>query len=512
MAHAASGAVTSAPSTSGLRTGAENGPSFAARSATPSGGAGTGSGGAGAPSGSTGTTSATAGAPTGGAQGTLRGGGEPAGAGKVAPLAPSTSSTASTQSPNSSGLGSAGQQSSGSVNLKGSGAGSGSGSGDKQPSGQDGRQGATSNTGQNGCAGAPGAQASCRNTGVTSSSSPGITIVGPGLTTVPVTPVVVPTPAPPSQPSSPSVPLTPPSPPTTSVHHHHSTPSGSGQGLISAPTIAGSTVASTGGIGGTVTGGSTTTGALSALLQPTLVPSPSARAAQTRAQAAVARQSQSTPQSTPAPSRPSVIQRIEKVVPLGVWIALVAALAFGALSTGWALMSGRRARRQAGRFAAVSEAALTDPLTGVLNRRGFTEATERELARARRYDRHFVLAYVDVRGLKRVNDSQGHLAGDKLLQATANLLRDSARADDVVGRIGGDELALLLVEQSAEGAAAVTGRIRQSVPARRAAMGLSAPWDLTIGIAAFPEDGDTFDDLLEAADRRLYEQRGIALH
>ena len=160
---------------------------------------------------------------------------------------------------------------------------------------------------------------------------------------------------------------------------------------------------------------------------------------------------------------------------------------------------------------AMSTAALTDQLTGVLNRRGFTEAVERELARARRYSRPFVLAYIDVRGLKAVNDTEGHRAGDELLKETASLLQDSARADDVVGRIGGDEMGVLLVEQTEEGAAAVRQRIATQVQTRRDALGLRSPWDLTIGTAAYPDDGESVDDLLRAADLRLYEQRGIDL-
>ncbi len=124
-------------------------------------------------------------------------------------------------------------------------------------------------------------------------------------------------------------------------------------------------------------------------------------------------------------------------------------------------MAGRRARRQAAGSTAVSAQALTDPLTGVLNRRGFLDAAERELARARRYEHPFALAYVDVRGLKAVNDTEGHLAGDELLREAAGLLTDSARADDVVGRIGGDELALLLAEQSQRRCGRGRGRIRE---------------------------------------------------
>ena len=213
----------------------------------------------------------------------------------------------------------------------------------------------------------------------------------------------------------------------------------------------------------------------------------------------------------PTLQQPSVIQRIERVIPGFVWLAIGISLVLAAIGGTAAVWSGRRVRRQAGQFAAVSAAAMTDSLTGVLNRRGFTEAAERELARARRYERPFVLAYIDVRGLKAVNDTEGHLAGDALLKEAARMLRTSARADDVVGRIGGDEMALLLVEQTTAGAIPVIDRTNSKVAVRRAEMGLRAHWDLTIGTAAYPEDGETVNDLLGAADRRLYEQRGIAL-
>jgi diguanylate cyclase (GGDEF)-like protein len=208
---------------------------------------------------------------------------------------------------------------------------------------------------------------------------------------------------------------------------------------------------------------------------------------------------------------PGTILQLLPYVPTVVWIALGACVLLTASMGGVALRNGRRASRDRGQLERVKAVAKTDPLTGVLNRRGFTEAVDRELARARRHDRQFVLAYVDVRGLKAVNDTEGHLAGDELLKGVATLLTESARADDVVGRIGGDELGLLLVEQSGDSAAAVTRRIEAQVSARRSALGLRTPWGLTVGTAAFPEDGDTFDDLVAAADRRLYEQRGIAL-
>jgi diguanylate cyclase (GGDEF)-like protein len=219
--------------------------------------------------------------------------------------------------------------------------------------------------------------------------------------------------------------------------------------------------------------------------------------------------SQSQPLSN-VPGAQALVQFVDRV-PEWAWLALAGLGVLAAIGFGAAFRSGRRVRRQASAIAAASAAALTDPLTGVVNRRGFTEAVDRELARARRYHRPFVLAYVDVRGLKAVNDTEGHLAGDGLLKSVAGLLHDSARADDVVGRLGGDELGLLLVEQSAEGAEAVTHRIQSLLPERRARLGLASAWDLTIGTAAYPQDGESFNELLATADRRLYEQRGIEI-
>ncbi len=207
----------------------------------------------------------------------------------------------------------------------------------------------------------------------------------------------------------------------------------------------------------------------------------------------------------------ATIAHFIEVIPIGVWIALAVAISLAAMGGGAAVTLGRRASRRASEVAAVTAAAVTDQLTGLLNRRGFTQSAERELERARRYSRPLALAYIDVRGLKAVNDTEGHLAGDRLLQEVATLLSSSARANDIVGRMGGDELAVLLAEQAESGAAAMSERIRDHVPEHRAALGLRTRWDVTIGTASFPGDGETLDELIAAADRRMYEQRGIEL-
>lgn len=207
----------------------------------------------------------------------------------------------------------------------------------------------------------------------------------------------------------------------------------------------------------------------------------------------------------------TVIQRFITSIPTGIWLALAALLLLTTAAAVAAWRSSQHARQNAAVAAEVSAAALTDALTGILNRRGFVQAFKRELDRAQRYGRPLALAFVDVRGLKAVNDSHGHRAGDRLLQDVASMLGESARAHDIVGRIGGDELALLLPEQSADGVARVVHRVRDQVTTRRRALGFSTAWDLTVGVALFPEDGEDVDDLLEAADRRLYQQRGIEI-
>jgi diguanylate cyclase (GGDEF)-like protein len=200
-----------------------------------------------------------------------------------------------------------------------------------------------------------------------------------------------------------------------------------------------------------------------------------------------------------------------RVIPDAVWVALAGLLGFALCAAGAAGFAARRARLGARATAAASAAALTDPLTGALNRRGFEAAMERELARAARYERPLAVAYVDVRGLKAVNDTYGHRGGDGLLKAISDVLDESARSEDVVGRIGGDEFVVGLIEQSMAGAEPWSARIHTRAAETRAALGHAVPWALTIGLASFPQDGKTLDDLLQAADRRLYEQRGISL-
>ena len=137
---------------------------------------------------------------------------------------------------------------------------------------------------------------------------------------------------------------------------------------------------------------------------------------------------------------------------------------------------------------------LTDPLTGIRNRRAFELDLEREVARARRHTRPLTLAMLDVDNLKAINDAGGHQAGDDALRAMAGALGGTARQEDGAYRIGGDEFALILVDAERPEVAQVVDRLRDG----------GAP-AFSVGLASLPEDPPEL--LMRRADERLYELR-----
>jgi diguanylate cyclase (GGDEF)-like protein len=141
--------------------------------------------------------------------------------------------------------------------------------------------------------------------------------------------------------------------------------------------------------------------------------------------------------------------------------------------------------------------AFLDPLTGLLNRRGLERDLRMEMGRALRYGRRFSVMIIDLDGLKKVNDLEGHQAGDERLRHLAFAAVAALRAGDSAYRVGGDEFVLLLPEVGDVADEAVAHRIRD-------AGGPPFSW----GIATFPDEGDNLGDLLDLADRRLFEQRG----
>jgi diguanylate cyclase (GGDEF)-like protein len=153
--------------------------------------------------------------------------------------------------------------------------------------------------------------------------------------------------------------------------------------------------------------------------------------------------------------------------------------------------------------------AVTDPLTGLHNRRYFVDKLEEHLARAARYGEELALVFVDSDHLKLINDRHGHLSGDRSLQAVAQVMRDALRSSDELARIGGDEFAALLLDAGPDRALAVSERLQRFVRG----LGLTSdqgdliPLTISIGVALFPSDGADAMSLLREADQALYRAK-----
>jgi diguanylate cyclase (GGDEF)-like protein/PAS domain S-box-containing protein len=144
--------------------------------------------------------------------------------------------------------------------------------------------------------------------------------------------------------------------------------------------------------------------------------------------------------------------------------------------------------------------AVHDPLTGLLNRRGFDQELALHLSRGRRYGHDGAVVLIDVDHFKRVNDRHGHQAGDELLVAVADVLRRRLRATDRIGRRGGDEFAVLLSAGDHPAVAHVAGAL---VAAVRDELEVT----VSAGVALIGPDGEDAGALIDAADRAMYETK-----
>jgi diguanylate cyclase (GGDEF)-like protein/PAS domain S-box-containing protein len=152
--------------------------------------------------------------------------------------------------------------------------------------------------------------------------------------------------------------------------------------------------------------------------------------------------------------------------------------------------------------------AASDSLTGLANYRHLVDVLDGEIKRSSRTSREFALLFFDMDGLKRINDRYGHMIGSQALCRFADVLSSCCRGIDTPARFGGDEFAVVLPETSARKAQQVARRICESVASDANGPKLS----VSVGVAVYPQDGDTIEKLLRAADSTLYlmkQQRSL---
>ena len=226
-------------------------------------------------------------------------------------------------------------------------------------------------------------------------------------------------------------------------------------------------------------------------------------------------------------SRPTLVRLIDNARPVLLSLALIGlsaavalrhfAIAVAFIFGAFILYSLRAARLQSKVEYAqaalersnsqLSEIAHLDSLTGIANRRGFDQILAMEWARARRTRRPLSLLLIDIDHFKRINDANGHQAGDECLRHTARVLGAAAdRPADIIARYGGDEFAVLLAETEAMGASTVAWRIRADMAKQVA--GACHASTLSIGVATWDAEEDSSpDDLICAADSALYSAK-----
>lgn len=156
----------------------------------------------------------------------------------------------------------------------------------------------------------------------------------------------------------------------------------------------------------------------------------------------------------------------------------------------------------------LDELAYYDHLTGLANRNAFQITLERSLARAKRSNSKFCVLYVDVDDFKKVNDTWGHNIGDKLLIAFSKRLQETVRKDDYIARVGGDEFVVLIdLEETPYRAIKAVERIRKALEIPFHIDTIEVTCSLSVGIAMYPEAGNTVDALLKNADIAMYQAK-----
>ena len=194
---------------------------------------------------------------------------------------------------------------------------------------------------------------------------------------------------------------------------------------------------------------------------------------------------------------------------VGRWITRSVFLALCLALAGVAALVHQLGKTRRREFATVEELSLTDALTGLSNRRGFELLGAQVLRSGARLGTMTAVLFLDVDGLKQVNDERGHDAGDQLLMKTADLLRDTFRDSDVIARLGGDEFCVVGVAPSSTGyRQALMSRFQANVDLQNADRGLSPELSLSLGVSwSDPRRPRSLDELVREADDRMFEEK-----
>ena len=174
----------------------------------------------------------------------------------------------------------------------------------------------------------------------------------------------------------------------------------------------------------------------------------------------------------------------------------------------WLVRNIRYALERHQMYLEVHALSLTDGLTGLYNRRGFTTLAEQQLKVARHTERGLILIYADLDRLKQINDTYGHPEGDQALIRTAHILERTFRASDILARLGGDEFAALAVRGSTAGVRAIPARLQKSIVDANAQV--RRPYELSLSVGSMyfePSAALTVDEMMTKADQAMYEQK-----
>jgi len=166
-----------------------------------------------------------------------------------------------------------------------------------------------------------------------------------------------------------------------------------------------------------------------------------------------------------------------------------------------------RIRNADEQISSLSDQAVRDPLTGLLNRRAFHERLDEEVDRDRRYGSRFALVIMDVDHFKSINDTLGHVVGDEVLSWLGRILQEHTRAADSPFRIGGEEFAVLCAASDSAMTARAARRLVSVVAGARPPTDHSLRVTMSAGYASCPEHASTFEDLYEVADNALLQAK-----